>query len=101
VSTLLELLSDPEDSELRATAAKVLGRLNQQDAAPVLISALKDEDNDVRLAAIRALAELGSPAALGPLEHLQQEEGWRSEPRQIRNAVQSAIKRIRLRQQRS
>ncbi len=96
---LVEFLNEPDDGELRAAAAKVLGMLNQQDAVPALIAVLKDEVSEVRFEAATALGVLSNPQALEPLEHLQQDAGWRSETRQVRQAVQTAIKKIRARQQ--
>lgn len=53
--------------ETRARAAARLGAANQKKAAPALIRALDDENAQVRLAVIRALAVLRHPAAAEPL----------------------------------
>lgn len=56
-----------KDSEIRAQAAAVLGAAGNKAAAGVLEQLLQDGDKYVRIAAARALWELGSPAGLKPL----------------------------------
>lgn len=53
-----------EDSDVRALAAEILGEAGNKAAAGVLKTLLEDRDKYVRLAASRALWELGSPAGM-------------------------------------
>ena len=64
VEPVARLLKDG-DWWLRITACDTLGRLRDERAVPHLVAAL--EDNDARWAAIDALAQIASPAALKPL----------------------------------
>ncbi|MBL8152703.1 MAG: HEAT repeat domain-containing protein [Anaerolineae bacterium] len=68
------LISVIEDAErkaiLRAQAAEALGKIGPavvQDASPVLIKALKDEDPIIRSSAAKGLRYLESPEAVDPL----------------------------------
>ena len=63
------LLDDLESRDVwrRARAADLLGRLAVRGAVPKLIAALKDESEDVRTVAARALAMIGDPAAVPAL----------------------------------
>ncbi|MEE8445172.1 MAG: HEAT repeat domain-containing protein [Alphaproteobacteria bacterium] len=47
----------------RVAAARALGRIGDSDAVAALVSALLDEDEDVRTDAAAALGQLGDPAA--------------------------------------
>lgn len=67
-------LLEPEVARLRhrsplqrIEACRILGRLGQADAIPLLVERLRDPDMDVRRQAIGALADLGAVAALGPV----------------------------------
>lgn len=53
-----------EDSDVRALAAGILGETGNKAAAPLLRNMLGDRDKYVRIAAARALWELGSPAGM-------------------------------------
>lgn len=53
-----------DDSDVRALAARVLGEAGNKAAAGALRNMLGDRDKYVRIAAARALWELGSPAGL-------------------------------------
>ena len=48
----------------RATAATNLGALRAREALPALLLALSDADTHVRMAVVRAIGEVGNPAAL-------------------------------------
>jgi len=68
-ATILAAALKDENAEVRANAARVLGKLGRAaDAAvPTLIALLKDVEPEVRLGAAEALGELGEPArAAGP-----------------------------------
>lgn len=64
----------------RAFAAELLGRVGNAKAVPALldtIAATRTEDADVREIALRALARIGDPRAVGPLvQALRQSEVW-------------------------
>lgn len=53
-----------DDSDVRALAAEILGQAGNKAAAGVLKTMLEDRDKYVRIAASRALWELGSPAGM-------------------------------------
>ncbi|MFZ5480319.1 MAG: PilT/PilU family type 4a pilus ATPase [Myxococcota bacterium] len=67
VEPVSRMLADP-DWWLRISACDTLGRLKDERAVPALVAALADEET--RWAAIDALAQIGSPAALKPLAGL-------------------------------
>lgn len=64
----------------RAFAAELLGRVGNAKAVPTLldtVAATRTEDADVREIALRALARIADPRAVGPLvQALQQAEVW-------------------------
>lgn len=64
----------------RAFAAELLGRVGNAQAVPALlatVAATRTEDADVREIALRALARIGDPRAVGPLvEALRHSEVW-------------------------
>jgi len=64
----------------RAFAAELLGRVGNAKAVPALldtVAATRTEDSDVREIALRALARIGDPQAVGPLvQALRQSEAW-------------------------
>jgi HEAT repeat protein len=53
-----------DDSDLRAQAAEILGATGNKAAIPMMQRLLTDRDKYVRIAAARALWELGSPAGI-------------------------------------
>jgi HEAT repeat protein len=61
VASLLKILEEDEDKELRAEAASALGNLegNARSAAPALLKALKGPEASVRAKAAKALGEIG------------------------------------------
>ncbi|MES2304756.1 MAG: M56 family metallopeptidase [Gemmatimonadota bacterium] len=69
VNALIGRLKD-DDAQVRAAAARSLGRLEDARAVPGLIVALKDDDTKVRAAAADALAQFEDPRAIGPLTAL-------------------------------
>jgi HEAT repeat protein len=64
----------------RAFAAELLGRVGSAKAVPVLletVQATQTEDSDVREIALRALARIADPGAVGPLvDALAEAEAW-------------------------
>ena len=63
---LLETLGDKE-SEVRAEAARSLGKINDPRAVEKLITALQDEKEEVRRTAAIALGKIKDPRAVEPL----------------------------------
>ncbi len=61
---LVKLLDPAKPSDVRAAAAVVCGELGVKDAATALLAALWDEDDAVRLAAVRACGALKLVKAL-------------------------------------
>jgi cyclophilin family peptidyl-prolyl cis-trans isomerase/HEAT repeat protein len=59
---LVQLLTN-ENSETRAAAARALGRIGAAETVTDLLSALDDEDENVRLETIFALGQIGAAAA--------------------------------------
>jgi len=55
------------EAATRARILNVLTRRGDAAALPAAVEALKDEDKDVRLAAVKAVATLGKERAVGPL----------------------------------
>ncbi len=63
---LQALLNDP-DADVRESAANLLGRLGDKEAATALIGTLKDKSKRVRSRAALALGEIGNRIAVDPL----------------------------------
>lgn len=59
---LASALVNDDDAQVRQAAAEALGRLQDSAAIPELIGALSDDVLAVRMAAVRALAQVGRPA---------------------------------------
>ena len=57
----------PEDVKIRRYLVLVLGKLQDKEALPLLVSAAKDEDPETRLYAVWALGTLGDKTALEPV----------------------------------
>jgi len=77
--------------EARAQAAQKLGSERQKRAVPALIDCLEDEDRQVRLAVIEALAAIGHPASAGPLSSVLEHLSKKSGPREDRTAEYEAL----------
>jgi len=58
---------DHYDPAIRATAARVAGRLKVKSTADALITAINDSEREVRFAAMRALGEIGEQRAVDAL----------------------------------
>ena len=89
IEPLVALLTSRTSQSSRLTAAQALGQLGASKRAAVgiqiasaLIRALKDRDSNVRQSALRALGEIGAPAA-GPLTAALQDR--HSSPAAIRS----------------
>ena len=67
IAQYLEILKNGPEPELRATAARALGRRGDAQAAGPLIEALRDSDSRVIAAAAGSLGDLQAPAACDPL----------------------------------
>ncbi len=81
-------LARHKDAAVRATCAKVLGRLEAKSAGEVLTRALADPNADVRRWAAQALGVIGEKRALQALVHLlTKDPSWQS-----RLAVVRALK---------
>jgi HEAT repeat protein len=59
IKRLQVILASEEISELRWAAALALGEIGDQTVAPVLLSALRDDDRYVRYGAAKALEQIG------------------------------------------
>lgn len=74
---------------VRATAIRALNRSREQNATPVLINALGDENALVRQEAAKALANIPDPAAAPALMRLVSNA---QEPRDVRIAAADALR---------
>lgn len=75
----------------RISAARALGLTQDHAATQHLVTALEDDDPEVRRAAVNALAELRDPSAIGPLNALLEREKNRKVPHSlIRRAIESS-----------
>lgn len=63
-STLLGLLEDDDDMELRATAVEALAIFAKEESEPPVLATLKDPEWEVQWAAMRALSSLWQEPAL-------------------------------------
>jgi len=63
VEELLAALRDPASAETRARAAEALGQVTDPAVVPALVSALADEDIDVRIAVATSLGSQGDAGA--------------------------------------
>ncbi len=71
---LSEIYEKEVNSAVRASIIKTLGICRTPAALDLLISSLKDADEEVRFRAIIALGEIGDKRALGPLVMLMEDE---------------------------
>ncbi len=71
LGALVDVLAKDPSSEVRLAAAQTLGDLGDPCAADGLLDALEDADDVVRVAALRSLARLVTPA--GAMERLRAE----------------------------
>lgn len=76
---------------VRSRAVWQLGHLGDRSAAPALIEALQDENEDVRWSAVWALGELGDEAAIPALEVASEED----ESEDVRSRAGQALRLLR------
>ncbi len=67
VKGLIKALGYPNDDKIRSGAARALGEIGDVSAVEPLITALKDGNWDVCLAAAEALLQIGDPFATEPV----------------------------------
>ena len=67
VQGLIKALSYQKDAKVRQDAARALGCLKDLRAGKPLVSALKDQDQEARRAAVEAVGEIGYLYAVDPL----------------------------------
>jgi HEAT repeat protein len=94
LNPLLEALKSKKLPKRRVGAAAALKLLGKPEAAPALIEALNDKDDQVRANAAAALAELGDMSAISALEQLAKND--RADT--VRAAARVAINNIQTRE---
>jgi hypothetical protein len=72
--TILNVLTNDENSDVRTYAAEVLGELRDKRAIPGLVRSLKDPEGSVCLASADALVKIGSFDCTSPLAPIIQDE---------------------------
>lgn len=87
-TALVAALDDP-DGEVRARAAKAIGRSGDAGAAPPLVKALADPVWFVRLQAAKAIGVLAHERAVRALVTALTDEAW-----QVRAAAAEALRRV-------
>jgi HEAT repeat protein len=80
-------------SETRARICWILGQKKASWAIPALVRMLGDNDLFVRVAALRALGEIGDPSAMPALERALDDENV-----MVRRAAQRAWQQVRSQQ---
>jgi HEAT repeat protein len=78
------------DAGVRAAAARALGRLHANEAAPALVAALSDSEGEVRKRALESLIEFKDPAAVATLREIYTEASGRETGR--REAAEIAVR---------
>ncbi len=82
---------DSGSAEMRYEAARAAGELSDRRAVPQLLGLLSDRDNEVKLAAIWSLGQIGGAVATNALKQVSQ-----SEDAAIGDAAQEAMAEARL-----
>ncbi len=82
-----------ESYEMRRDAAAALGRLGDPTAIPALAAVLRDEDEQLTVRAIEALAEIGHRDAVGPLVPLLGSADW-ADGRPARERAAEALRQL-------
>jgi HEAT repeat protein len=77
VPALLECVDRGPEDVMRAWAIDALGKIGSKDAVPKLIELLRDSHEGLRRTAAAALAAIGDPRALEPLEQAARLASWR------------------------
>ncbi len=91
LGAIAQALKDPS-SEVQIEAAANVARLSYQAAYEPLINCLEAAEGDVQKAAIRALAKLGNPEAIGAISRLSQQE---TVELSVQKAAELAISQLR------
>ncbi|RMG92719.1 MAG: hypothetical protein D6706_16295 [Chloroflexi bacterium] len=76
-------------AEIRQEAARAAGAIGHKDAVPHLIDLLADENEDVVLAAIGALAEIGGEEAYNALSSMADDEAYEAFHEVLEEALES------------
>jgi HEAT repeat protein len=74
LEALIKMLARERDPQARAAAAHAIGTLKDRRGLQPLIDALQDDDERVRISAIKALAHLGDRTALPALMELHEND---------------------------
>ena len=88
---LIKVLETEKYWFARKKAAEVLGNMRNAKAVEPLITALKDEDGDVKWKAVVALGEIGDKKAIDSLNNLLRDE----DNDLIRGAAKEALEKIK------
>jgi HEAT repeat protein len=83
---VMDMLDSPIPT-VRAEAVRAAGELEIFDSAPVLLDMLEDDDEDVRIAAIWSLSQIGGEGVRDALEILQEEVEDEDEADYIESAL--------------
>jgi len=89
VGILNNILKTDIDLTVRATTARTLGSIHQEDAIPGLINALNDDSFAVRSEAALALGEIGDSSSIPALEKAAEDPNI-----QVRNSAKNALKKL-------
>lgn len=89
VLVLTALITDP-NHRVRWEAAKALGQINDPTAAPALVTALEDDDSDIRWLGAEGLIVLGRAGLVPLLEELIR----RSDSFQLREGAHLVIRKL-------
>jgi HEAT repeat protein len=94
---VLEKLYDSERVSMRIKAISGLRQLKSPKSVPMMIGALEDISEEVRIAAIRALGNMGDPVALKPLFEVANDEDIHGKRKEIICSLHSidALKAIK------
>jgi HEAT repeat protein len=96
-----QLVTHDPDQKVRQEAAALLGLIKDQDAVPILLTALDDRDPAVRVEAIRSLGRFGRGIASGPLLDKVLSALGPEQPVEIRAASLEALDSLAQDQERS
>jgi len=80
------------DWTTRLLAVKTMGRIHTDSSVDVLIGALRDNDERVRIPAARALVNLGE-IAVGPLKATTTKSHFRRSNRLVKSIIKAIMKR--------
>jgi len=92
--TLTQALGDEGSAEVRAAAARYLGRFGDAKAVPALIARFTDEDADVRWAAVRSVGQLGQIGGASAERALQNLITSGTQEPQVMQAAREALRKL-------